>query len=114
MERVVTNGQKLRVEGAEFELVDLRENSGHFQDDTSYYGRKRTAMITADRKGDGKHEEYINAIECENGDHFWIDGKKFYLVVHSLRASDGLAFITEQTYQSMKRMFVEVTKRPLR
>lgn len=97
----LTHGSKLKVEGVEFEVQDLRDLPTMAQDDGSYYASKRSIMVTADGQGD--REDYSEAIQCKNGDTFWVDGALYHLVVLDLQASDGISFITDATYKAVAR-----------
>ena len=95
-----TNGTKFNVDGNDFTLVDLREVETMFQSDVSYYGNKRTIMITADGMGD--RQDFTNAVEVANGDICWLDGALFHIVVVDPKASNGVKFITDETFKAVK------------
>ena len=95
----VTDGTKFRIEGQDFKVVDTREYKTMFQSDVSYFGMKRAALITSDGLGD--RENYSEAIVLNHGDIVWIDGEKFYVVLLNSKCSDGVKFITAQTYEAI-------------
>lgn len=96
----ITDGTKFKIEGQDFTVTDLREFKTMWQGDTSYYGSKRCAMITADGKGD--RQNFDDAIELENGDMLWIDGAKYHLILVDSGASNGVKFITDETYKAVQ------------
>ena len=96
----LTNGTKLNIEGHDYTVTDLREVATMYQDDNSYYGSKRSVMLTADGQGD--RQDFSDAIEANNGDTAYIDGKLYHLIVLNLRASNGIMFVTDTTMNAIK------------
>jgi len=102
----LTNGTKINIQGEDFTVVDLREKNTMFQDDVSYYGRKRTLVLTGDGQGD--RQDFSKAIKVNNGEEFWIDGVLYILVVKNVKACDGIMFITKKTYNDIVKMQKEI------
>jgi hypothetical protein len=106
----ITNNTKFNVRGItdrdsyqthEFTVKDLREFPTQWQGDTSYYGSKRTVILNKEGKSD--LHEWDDAILINDGDKLWIDGACYIAIIKDPRASDGVAFITEETFKYIQR-----------
>lgn len=96
-----TNGTKFTIKGQEFTCIDLRDHPNKYQDDVSYYGSKRATMLTSDGRTDIR--DWDNAVELNDGDFVWIDGKNYAVIEKDVGCSDGVGFVTSETFKYVKR-----------
>jgi len=108
-----TDGSKIRVQGKEFTIVDLRAYKTMFKDDGSFYGSSRNMCLQAEYSEADllEKKDWANATVLQNGETIWIDGELFHTVVTDINASNGIMFLTDATYKFTLKMMEDVKER---